>query len=412
MTDDRLSQIYEERMGPNVGAAALAYLGSQYEELKVPNSAARNKLADFLDKQPAQLKEKICVLPIKMASVVEQMRNPQNICMQDVETMQKHHCMYDDIHQVIDRTMPAFAAWTQKFMDAGEAVHGLDKTADLALHLEYGLTRKPEVVQMHQAVQNECLPPKDCDVKQAEHEVKQLAHNIRAYRTQEQFDAGQTASFSDAVQFMETNALQASQAMKALGETLQNYVNLPVTERQQYAALANIYPQEVKVAAYVASARGEEINSPEVLQEHLHRPDVVLAAHLLDENAVTPTAESVQKAMFAQKAVRIMRDDMGADIELLSSEGRAYMQTAQKMGEAALIACCVAANKGEKIVDAKELMLKSAKTMKLMSYMHDEKFPQRQLNMQNLDNAVAHVRGQQKTFEARQMLQNYGYHLG
>ena len=28
MAEDRLSQIYEERMGPNVGAAALAYLGS------------------------------------------------------------------------------------------------------------------------------------------------------------------------------------------------------------------------------------------------------------------------------------------------------------------------------------------------------------------------------------------------
>ena len=103
MADDRLSQIYEERMGPNVGAAALAYLGSQYEELKVPNSAARNKLADFLDKQPAQLKEKICVLPIKMAAVVERMKNPQDITEADADTMQKHQYMYADIHQVIDR---------------------------------------------------------------------------------------------------------------------------------------------------------------------------------------------------------------------------------------------------------------------------------------------------------------------
>lgn len=422
MAEDRLSQIYEERMGPNVGAAALAYLGSQYEELKIPNSEARNKLADFLDKQPAQLKEKICVLPIKMAAVVERMKNPEDITEEDADVMQKHRSMYADIHQVIDRTMPAMEKLAEKYIAERKIMSNLDPQADIFMQLEYGTLSQPEVRYAHVAVYNECLPPRDCDAEQAKKEVEGLARNMRAYKTKSndksekegKADKGEESAvaFGGMVRFMEKRALQTSQAMKILGETVPDFGKLPVEERAQYVALAERYPQEVKVAAHVAQARGEVLDSAEVLQEHLHRPEIILASRVLEENAVTPTAESVEKAMFVQKAIQIMREDMKLDIELQSSEGKKYMETAQKFGEAALVACCLTADRGDVIKSPTDLTIKSTQAFKLMSYMHDEKFPQRQLNMQNLDNAVAHVRGQQKTFEARQMLQNYGYHLG
>ncbi len=422
MTEDRLSEVYAARMGANVGAAAVAYLSDQYEELKTPNSEARNKLADFLENQPAELQEKICVLPIKMASVVERMKNPEDITEADADTMQKHQSMYADIHQVIDRTMPAMINLAHKYITDGMAMRNLDPQADIFMQLEYGALSQPEMRYAYVAVYNECLPPQNCDAKQAKKEVEELARNMRAYKTKSNDKSEKegkadkseesAVAFGGMVRFMEQRALQTSQAMKILGEILPDFGKLPSEERGRYVALTERYPQEVKVAAYVAQARGEVIDSIEVLQERLHQPEIILASRVLEENAVTPTADSIQKAMFVQKAVRIMREDMKQNIELQSSEGKKYLETAQKFGEAALVACCLAADKGETIKSPMDLTLKSTQAFKLLSYMHDEKVPSRRLTMNNLDNAVQHVSSQQKTYQARQMLQGLGYSLG
>lgn len=430
MAEDRLSQIYEDRMGANVGAAAVAYLGSQYEELKTPNSEARNKLADFLDNQSPELQEKICVLPIKIASVKEQMRNAQNIAEADAEVMQKHQYMYADINHVIERTMPTFVKWTQTLNDAQQSQH-INNDPDYDITPEYGIVSNTEIVYMSQMVRNEHLDfSKDCDSAQADAIVKELVQNARAYKLdkmvveekikdengQERIEKKEMAdmrtSFGDVAQFVEKHALQASQAMKVLGETILNYNQLSKEERMWYVELSEKFPQEVKVAAYVTQAREQTIENPESLQQEIRRPNIVLATRMLEENAVTPMAESVEKAMFAAKSLDIMQTQMKMDINLMTTEGLEYMKTAQKFGEAALIAVCTTADSGEAFEGPKDLMRKSMQSLKLMQYMHEDKFSQRRLNMDNLDNAVAHVSRQQKTFNAREMLKNIGYSLG
>lgn len=414
MAEDKLSEIYAARMGANVGAAAVAYLASQYEELKTPNSEMCNKLADFLQNQPADLREKICVLPIKMASIAEQMKNPTNIAENDADIMQKHQYMYADINQVIDRTMPSFVKWTQT-LDETQKVEQTGAYSDYVETPEYSVTSNESIVYMSQMVRNEHIEfSKDCDAVQAVATVKELAQNARAYKVVQMEDgqADERTSFGDTMQFMEKHALQASQAMQVLGKTVPNYANLPAAERAKYVAMAEKFPQEVKVAAYVAQARGQAVSSSELFNQQIRQPDIVIASRMLEENVVTPTGESVEKAMFAQKALDVMKTDIGVDIDLMSSQGQEYMKTAQKFGEAALIAVCMAASKGETIASPKDLMTKSLNSFKLMQYMHDEKYPSRCLNMNNLHNAIRHVQSQQKTYNARLMVQNLGYNIG